>query len=207
MYDDSHTIRSFLEATAARQPIPGGGSVTALVGALSTAVGEMVVNYSLGKKDLAEFEGELRPALARFTAARHRLLELMVEDQLAYKSLSDLRKLPPDSPERQKQTPAALQACIQAPEAMATTAAAVLELCDEIVNFVNPYLLSDLAVCADLAIATVRCATYNVRTNLKSLPEADRSAIEARINDILASAVTRIRSVSMRIWGSNPTEA
>ena len=56
MYDASRSIEDFLAATAARQPIPGGGSVTALVGALSAAIGEMVVNYSLGKKDLKEFE-------------------------------------------------------------------------------------------------------------------------------------------------------
>jgi formiminotetrahydrofolate cyclodeaminase len=200
MYDASRSIAEFLDATAARQPIPGGGSVTALVGALSAAIGEMVVNYSLGRKDLAEYEGELRPALKELTQARKLMLALMVEDQLAYDTLSGLRKLPQDSTERAEKMPAALLACIRAPEAMAAAGAAVLEVCDGLVNFVNPYLLSDLAVCADLAMATLRCAIYNVRVNLKSVNEPDRAAIEARVAKILDRAVTLIQSVSPRIW-------
>src|SRR5437764_5937929 len=91
MYDSKQTIDSFLEATAARQPTPGGGSVTALAGALAAALGEMVINYSLGKKDLEAFAGELRPAQAEFAKARQLLLALMIEDQAAYEALKSAR--------------------------------------------------------------------------------------------------------------------
>ena len=47
MYDASHTVAEFVAAAAAKQPVPGGGSVAALVGALGAAMGEMVVNYSV----------------------------------------------------------------------------------------------------------------------------------------------------------------
>src|SRR5207237_1188503 len=79
--------------------------------------------------------------------------QLMVEDQSAYAALSATRKLPEGSPERQDRLPAALLASIRTPQAIAATAVAVLELCDRIAGFVNYYLLSDLAVCADLAMA------------------------------------------------------
>ena len=62
------TIGAFLNAAAARQPAPGGGSVTALAGALAAAMGEMVLNYSVGKKDLAAHQDELKTVLAEFTA-------------------------------------------------------------------------------------------------------------------------------------------
>src|SRR5262245_61655522 len=127
MYDASIRIDEFLKGTAARQPTPGGGSVTALVGALAAALGEMVVNYSIGKKELEAFSGELKPALAELTKARQVLIQLMVEDQLAYEALSAARKLPADSPERKDKLPAALLACIRVPEAMAATGVAVLE--------------------------------------------------------------------------------
>src|SRR4051812_18812327 len=55
-YDQHHTIESFLAAAAAKQPAPGGGSVAALAGALAASMGEMVINYSLGKKNLAAYE-------------------------------------------------------------------------------------------------------------------------------------------------------
>ena len=201
MYDESTPIKQFLDAAAAKQPTPGGGSATALAGALAASMGEMVVNYSIGKKDLEPFVEELKPALAEYQKARQVLLRLMVEDQQAYAALTACRKLPEDSPERASQMPAALAACIRAPEAMAATSCAVLELCDRIVNFVNPWLLSDLAVCADLSMATVRCAVYNVRVNLAQVTDAaERQQIEATMFELLSRAGRFIQQVSPRIW-------
>src|SRR5438270_9746812 len=92
MEDRSTTLADFLSAAAAKQPVPGGGSVTALVGALAASMGEMVLNYSVGKKDLAAHEAELRSVLSEFTRVREMMLELMVEDQAAYEAMSALRK-------------------------------------------------------------------------------------------------------------------
>lgn len=201
MYDSKTPLDQFLAAAAARRPTPGGGSVTAVVGALSASMGEMVLHYSIGKKNQQAVDQELLPVLAELTRAREILLQLMVEDQLAYEAVSQLKKLPADSPERLEKYPAALTACIRVPEAMAATGVAILELCDRVVNFANYYLLSDLAVCSDLAMATTRCAVYNVRVNLKELTEeADRRRIESSIGQMLSRAAELIQRVSPRIW-------
>lgn len=201
MYDHTTTIEKFLDAAAARQPTPGGGSVTALAGALAATMGEMVVNYSIGKKDLEAFANELKPALAEYHRARTVLVRLMVEDQEAYAALTAARKLPEGAADRAGQISSALAACIRVPEAMAATGVAVVELCDRIVNFVNPWLLSDLAVCADLSMATVRCAVYNVRANLPSIPDpAERQRIEGELFHLLTRAGALIQQVGPRIW-------
>jgi methenyltetrahydrofolate cyclohydrolase len=201
MLDETSTIAAFLEATAARQPTPGGGSVTALTGAQAAAIGEMVVNYSLGKKGLEAFEGELRPAVEELTRARRLMLTLMAEDQAAYAALTAARKLPAGSPGRDEQIRAALRSAIAAPQAMAATAVAVLELCDRIINFVNYHLLSDLAVAADLAMATARCAIYNVRVNLPDVTDpAGRQRIESTVSQVLGRAAVLIQRVAPRIW-------
>lgn len=200
-YTSDSTIKDFLNAAAARQPAPGGGSVTALTGALAASMGEMVINYTIGKKSAADFESVLRPAIAELTRARQLLLKLMEEDQLAFEALSTIKKLPADSPERADKFPAALLACIRAPQTMGATALAVLEICDRVINFVNYYLLSDLAVCADLAMATLRCSVYNVRVNLNELTDPeDRRRIESTTGQLLTRAAEVIRGVSPRIW-------
>src|SRR6187551_2880116 len=94
MHDQANTIDAFLTAAAAKQPTPGGGSIAALTGALAASMGEMVLNYSVGKKSLAAHEPAMREALAEFTRARRLLLALMVEDQVAYEALTAARKLP-----------------------------------------------------------------------------------------------------------------
>lgn len=201
MFDQSTSIGDFLRAAAAKQPTPGGGSIAALVGALAASMGEMTLNYSVGKKGLEAFQGELKPALAELTRARNLLLQLMVEDQLAYEAISTIRKLPESDPARAGRFNAALLACIRIPEAMAATSVAILELADRVANFVNPYLLSDLAVCADLAMATIRCAIYNVRANLPDIKDpADRSRIESTIRSLLSRGAALIQQVAPRIW-------
>jgi formiminotetrahydrofolate cyclodeaminase len=200
MYDQQTSIAKFLDAAAARQPTPGGGSVAALVGALAVSMGEMVLNYSLGKKSLEPFAGQFKPAVAELTKARALMLQLMAEDQLAYEALTEARKMPADALDRQARVNAALVACIRVPQAIAATALAVLEQCDQLVGMVNYYLLSDMAVCSDLAMAVIRCAIYNVRVNLKDLDEEDRRSVEAAVGQILARAVSLIKSVAPRIW-------
>ena len=207
MHDPSNTLQDFLNAAAARQPTPGGGSVTALVGALAAAMGEMTLNYSIGRKGHEAFEGELRPALAELNRARALLLQLMTEDQAAYQAITAARKLPESDPARRQQFDVALLACIRVPQAIAATAVAIIELADRVANFVNPHLLSDLAVCADLAMATARCAVYNVRANLPDLTDpTDRGTVEGSIRGLLAHAATLIQRVAPRIWERHAQE-
>jgi formiminotetrahydrofolate cyclodeaminase len=201
MFDSKTSIDNFLAATAAKQPAPGGGSVTALVAALSSSLGEMVIAYSLNRKGLESHQPLLQSAAAELTKARQLLLDLMVEDQLAYEALTAIRKLPKDSPERASKMPAALLACIRIPEAIAATGVAILQRCDTLVDRVNPYLLSDLAVCADLAMASIRCAIYNVRVNLTSLDDpADRRSVESTVAQLLTHALLLIQRVAPKIW-------
>ena len=201
MHDRSTPIDAFLSATAARQPTPGGGSVAALAGALAAAIGEMVLNYSVGRKDAAAVDADLRHVAGELARARDVLLRLMVDDQEAYADLTAARKLPPDAADRADRLAVAVTACVRGPQATAATAAAILALCEQVVDHVNPWLLSDLAVCCDLATATVRSAGYNVRVNLPSVTDAAARAVMAAETDALqARAIAAVRRVSPRIW-------
>jgi formiminotetrahydrofolate cyclodeaminase len=201
MHDRTATIEQFLTATAARQPTPGGGSVAALAGALAASIGEMVLSYSIGKRDLAALEPQLKPIAHDLHRAREMLLQLMVEDQLAYAALTAIKKLPADSPERADRLPAAIVTCIRGPQAIGATAVAILELCDRCVDIVNHHLLSDLAVCAELAMATMRSAVYNCRVNLVELTDpADRASVEQSMNQLTAHGLQLIQRVVPRIW-------
>jgi formiminotetrahydrofolate cyclodeaminase len=201
MRDRTSTVDAFLSATAAKQPTPGGGSVAALTGALSAAMGEMVLNYSVGRKDSAAVDPQLRHAAAELAKARGLLLQLMVDDQEAYAELTAVRKLPAGSPERAERLPAVVLACVRCPQAVAATAAAVLSLCERVVDHVNPWLLSDLAACADLATATVRAAGYNVRVNLPSVIDpAERQRLADETAAVWSGALAAVQRVSPRIW-------
>ena len=207
MYDHTTTIRDFLTATAAKQPAPGGGSVAALAGALAAAMGEMVLHYSIGKKNLAQFEPELKEALAEISRARSLMLQLMAEDQAAYEALAAAKKLPADAPDRQQQLDVALLASIRVPQALGATALAVLQLAERLVNKVNVYMLSDLAVCCELSMATLRCAVYSVRANLPDVTDPqDRTKFQSTAQKLIDHALPVIGRAIPAIWKrhSNP---
>jgi len=193
-FDAKLTIESFLDATAAKQPTPGGGSVAALVGALSAAIGEMVLNYSVGKKDLEAHQDALKQALGELHGSRQVILDLLVEDQRAYEALTESKKVAKASLGHSIQP--ALSAAINAPAAIAATGLAILETCKRAAPIANKYLLSDLAVCAELAMATVRCGIYNVQINLPEVTDIGyRQSVEAAIIRIYGRALTLIQEV------------
>jgi formiminotetrahydrofolate cyclodeaminase len=199
--DSTSMVAEFLDAAAAKRPAPGGGSVTALVGALAASMGEMVVNYSVGKKDLAAHEPRLREGLAELNRARLMMLELMVEDQAAFAALSAARKAAMNQGDRDPTFAAALLACIRVPQTIAATAAAVLDLCGQLTPIVNRFLLSDLAVCAELSMATVRCAAHNVTINLPDVSdEHERGRFEQATSKVVLHATSRVRQVVPAIW-------
>jgi methenyltetrahydrofolate cyclohydrolase len=201
LLDHKSTIEAFLAATAAKQPTPGGGSVTALAGAVSTSLAEMVLAYSIGRKEAVGSEAALKELLAEMTRARKLLLGLMAEDQAAYAALSASKRLPQDAPRRDELITGALTMCLRIPQAVATTALAVLELCDRAAPMANKNLLSDLAIAADLATATVRCAIYNVKVNLSEVRSAEeRATIEDTSHKTLVRALSIIQRLSPNIW-------
>ena len=198
--DSTTTIIKFLDAAAARQPTPGGGSVTALAGALAASMAEMVLNYSLNRKTPGPHDKDLEAGLSECHRARELLLGLMNEDQIAFEAMTEARKMPPGQ-SRDEALNAAIVACIRVPQTVGATALAVLDSADRLVDAMNPNLLSDLAVCVDLSMATIRCATYNVMVNLKGLANPkDRESAQLTNAQLLQGGLNRVLRVSPRIW-------
>jgi methenyltetrahydrofolate cyclohydrolase len=161
-----------LERVAAKSPTPGGGAVAGAVAALAAALAQMVVAYSLGKKNLAAHQPALEQAVRALTIARGVLLELAEEDAEAYGLVNELQKLPEGDPRRAADLPAAIRASIQVPMAMIAACADVLRLCDSLAPMTNRMLHSDLAIAAILAEGAARASLWNVRVNAALLHEA-----------------------------------
>jgi formiminotetrahydrofolate cyclodeaminase len=200
--DATYPISAFLDALAAKQPIPGGGAVAALAGALAAAMGEMVLNYSVGKKELAPHQEELDSLLHQLHNARWMLTQLLIEDQLAFAALAAERKTQKSSPKQSHPTlDSALLACIAVPQAVGATALAILGAAQRALPIANRHLLSDLAVCAELAMATLRCAAYNVRINLADVADpARRLDLRYSAEKMIVSGTDLIRELMPAVW-------
>lgn len=183
------TFGVFLDNIAAKSPTPGGGAVTAAVGALSAALAGMVVSYSLGKKNLADHQAELEEASARLHRARTLMLALVEEDERAYAAVNELTKLPEGDPRRTAELPAAASAATQAPLAVMAAACDLLRHFERLAPITNKHLRSDLAIAAVLAEAVVKAGRWNVAINLPMLKELGiEGTFEKTSQDLIAAA-------------------
>ena len=94
------TCRDFAEALAAREPVPGGGSASAYVGALGASLCSMVARYGASNPRFAEVEDDLRHAIAASGRIGFELLELVEEDVRAYGLVSAAYGMERDNPHR-----------------------------------------------------------------------------------------------------------
>ncbi len=184
----------FLGAVAAKSPSPGGGAVASACGTLAAALAQMVVNYSIGKKNLAEQQEELTHAATKLERARAVLLELAQEDAEAYALLNELQKLP-DTDARKKELPGATRLALQVPQSVAAAAIDLLRLFEQLAPITNKHLRSDLAIAAVLAEATVRCANWNVLINAAAFPPPERAGVEEECRRTRVEATERAARV------------
>ena len=78
------TIKEFINKVISNDPVPGGGSVSALNGALAAALSAMVANLTVGRKKYAEVNDIMEELSSRFEKLSSRLIEDVDRDSDAY---------------------------------------------------------------------------------------------------------------------------
>jgi formiminotetrahydrofolate cyclodeaminase len=169
-------VVEFLAAANSSEPVPGGGSVAAVTGALASSMGQMVLNLTIGKEKYKQFDTQCTDYRGRLERAQAMLLELMDEDIAAFSEYSEVRKLDKNDPGRAAKMAAAMERCIAVPQEICAVALEMLDTMDAMKDKSNSYLLSDLGVGAVLAAGTVKAAAYNIRANLGFIKDAQQIA-------------------------------
>lgn len=167
------TVTAFLEKTASNEPVPGGGSIAALSGAIATALGTMVTNLTIGRKKYAEKEAGMKAAAARLNAQRERLKELIDLDSEAYDRVFAAFKLPKETEAEKAHRSAVIEeATKHAAEIPMEVAKTALQAMPDILYIGqegNSNAITDSCVAMMCARTAVRGALLNVRINLASL--------------------------------------
>ncbi|MBO7164934.1 MAG: cyclodeaminase/cyclohydrolase family protein, partial [Muribaculaceae bacterium] len=90
-------IKGFMAATSGSDPVPGGGSISALCGALSAALAEMVTGLTIGRKKYVEVEEEMKALAPKMAEAQVKFLQFIDDDADAYNVVFDAFKLPKET--------------------------------------------------------------------------------------------------------------
>ena len=189
----SEPLQVYLDDAASNKPAPGGGSVSACVGALGAALVSMVCNLTLGKEKFAGVQAEIAALVAATEAARARLERLLQEDTTAYSGVIQAYKLPKDTDAEKAARTAAVQAGLiiaaNVPLEICRVALEVCRLSKTAAELGNPGAVTDAGIGAILGEAAVMGAALNVRINLGSIEDCDyTNAAAAQIDAIQAEA-------------------
>ena len=198
----------FLDALGSRSPVPGGGGVSALVGALSASLGHMVCEYTVGKKRYAQFEDDVRAAMSSLTRLGQELQALVDEDASAYSLVSEAYTRGKDDPARAGAVNRALDAAAVAPLRTMAACAQALDAFEELSLKGSMLLQADVYCACELAMSALRCARLNVLVNTLSMTDRSRSAeLEGRAEALLGRAEPVYENVLARVLKTIKKEA
>ena len=184
------TLEEFLAAVAAPTPTPGGGSVSALAGALSVALSRMVAGLARGKKGYEGVESELAQLESRAKKTQARLEALIDEDARAYDAVMEAMRLPKSTEKEKAARVEAMQRAYrkatEVPLETMERCVEALELAEAAVKKGNRGAVTDAAVAVLLAESAIRGASLNCSINLASIrDETFRTETEERVERLL----------------------
>ncbi len=167
------TSRKFVEVLASDAPAPGGGGAAALVGAIGTALGNMVGSLTVGKKKYADVQDEIIALKAKCDELQTQLLNQVEADEVNFLPLAKAYGIPKDDPNRDKiMEEATIIAC--------STPMHIMELCCQAIDCIAVFAakgsrlaVSDAGCGAVCCKAALQAASLNVFINTKTLKNRD----------------------------------
>ena len=169
------SCRTFVEVLASDAPAPGGGGAAALVGAIGTALGNMVGSLTVGKKKYADVQDEIIALKAKCDALQKDLLDQVEADEVNFLPLAKAYGIPKDDPNRDAvMEEATLIAC--------STPIKIMELCCQAIDCIKVFAekgsrlaVSDAGCGAVVCKAALQAASLNVFINTKTLKNRDKA--------------------------------
>ena len=163
------SCREFVTVLASNEPAPGGGGAAALVGALGTALGNMVGSLTVGKKKYADVEAEIIALKEKCDALQTELLDQVPADAEGFIPLAKAYGIPKDDPNRDTvMEEATIIAC--------STPMKIMELCCQAIEYISVFAakgsrlaVSDAGCGAVCVKAALQAASLNVFINTKTL--------------------------------------
>jgi formiminotetrahydrofolate cyclodeaminase len=198
------TVRELIAAIRAPEPTPGGGSASALAGALGAALLAMVAG--LGRPSTADRDDLERLASAgkRVTELSDEMLWLVDRDAASYETVMAAYKLPKateaEKRSRSERIQEALEGAIAAPLDIMRLCTQTAEHATVIASFGNPNAASDVRVAVELLTAGLRGGKANVEINLQSLKNGTRAeTIRAEMLRLTQSFESDVEAVQARL--------
>jgi glutamate formiminotransferase/formiminotetrahydrofolate cyclodeaminase len=169
------SLEDLTDELASKSQAPGGGSVSALAGAIAASLASMIGNLTYKKKNYQEVWSESEEIAASCFRMKDRFLELIDEDTKAftrYMSIVTQKKKPDTNKGKENRALSeALEETIQVPYEMMKLSQKLLPLLEKMIKIGNTNTFSEMAISAHMIKTALHGAHYNILLNLKELTD------------------------------------
>lgn len=186
------TVTEFTEVLASKEPVPGGGGASALIGAIGISLGDMVGELTVGKKKFANVEDEVKNLMERAQQVRKDFLELVDADAEVFAPLAKAYSIPKDDPKRDEIMEAALRGGCSVPMDIMRKCGEALDIIAELAKKGTQIAISDAGCGAAACKAAIQAASLNVFINTKSMKDRDYAMQLEKEADALLEKYTRL---------------
>ena len=189
-------LNAFLDRTASSDPVPGGGSISALAGASAAGLVEMVANITAGGKGLEATKTEMKEISGKAAAFRERLSECIDRDSKAYSQVISSFKMPKNNDAQAKTRTRAIQAALklaaEVPLWVASETLKLMTLAEIVLQKGNSNAVTDGLVAVMMARTAILGALCNVKINLKSITDTSYvSKLSAQVREMETIAMKK----------------
>ncbi|MBR2578056.1 MAG: cyclodeaminase/cyclohydrolase family protein [Erysipelotrichaceae bacterium] len=170
---DKKSIREFAKLAASKEPVPGGGGVSAAVGALASSLGEMVTNLTIGKAKYLIYTDELSDIRKELENIRNGLLDCINGDAEAFKPLAEVYASPKDSEGYEEKMEERLRNAANSPLLILRHCMRIIELDERLAVIGSKLSVSDAATSVMLAHGAMYGAHVNVLVNTRLMKDRE----------------------------------
>ena len=196
----------FVEVLGSKAPVPGGGGASALVGAVGTALGNMVGVLTVGKKKYADVEEEMKELMAKATTLQDELLHLIERDAEVFEPLSKAYGMPRETEEEKAEKARVMEIVLKD---ACSVPMEIMEKCCEAIDLIVEFAakgsalaISDAGVGAAFCKAALEGASLNVYINTKSMKHREYAEeLNKKCDEMLAVYTVKADEIFQNVLG------
>ena len=189
------SVNDFLRKLSSKEPVPGGGSVAALLGSMCCALGDMVCNLTIGKVKYSEYDYINQQIRSKLYDLQNEFNDLCYQDIEVFNRLVNTYKLPGITSEeieyKEKVMTPLIYDAISVPISVMKKSVESLQYIDELKNHSSKLAISDIGVAVSCAKSCLESAAMNVYINTSMISDKNRSKeINNEANELLHKGIS-----------------
>lgn len=200
------TIEEFVKVLSSKEPVPGGGGASALIGSIGIALGNMVGSLTVGKKKYADVEDDIKALMEKSAVLMEKFQAQIDEDAECFAPLAKAYSLPKETEEEKKYRSEvmaeALKTASLAPLGIMETACEAIDIVEEFAAKGSKLAISDAGVAAIALRSALLGASLNVFINTGSMEDRELAAeLESKANRMIEEYGAKAEKIFNEVKG------